>query len=274
MSIRKPVVSGKFYPDDKQRLIETIEYAIEKEKSNIDYSLSENEIIGGIVPHAGYMFSSFQAIHFFEIIKNKDIDTVIIINPSHTGIGNEISIDDHDYWETPLGKIEVDTDLANEMIFPKSNIEQSREHSGEVMVPFLQYYFNDSIKIFPLTIKFQSYKNSIRVANEIFSVNQKLNRKIIVIASSDFSHLVPPKYGMEIDHLAVDNILNFDSEGFNEIIMDKNISICGFGPIMTLIQYAKSVKKHPVAKILKFGSSGDVIPSNEVVDYFSILIYS
>ena len=55
------------------------------------------------------------------------------------------------------------------------------------------------------------------------------------------------------------------------MLKKKNISVCGFGPIMTLIEYSKLISVNPKVNILKIGHSGEVIPSNEVVDYVSIL---
>ena len=54
---------------------------------------------------------------------------------------------------------------------------------------------------------------------------------------------------------------------------NKLITVCGYGPIMTQIEYAKLEAEHPKAKILKIGNSGDVIPAEEVVDYVSVLVY-
>ena len=69
MRVRKPAVAGRFYPATKESIIEQIESVRDKELENINIDLSKKKIIGGVVPHAGYMFSAYQAVHFFEIIK-------------------------------------------------------------------------------------------------------------------------------------------------------------------------------------------------------------
>ncbi|MCK5169823.1 MAG: AmmeMemoRadiSam system protein B, partial [Bacteroidales bacterium] len=109
MKIREPAVAGRFYPADKESLIEQIQSAREKELPKINIDLKDNNIIGGVVPHAGYMFSAYQAVHFFEIVKqtNQKFDTVVIVNPNHTGLGHEIAFDSNDIWETPLGQIDL-----------------------------------------------------------------------------------------------------------------------------------------------------------------------
>ena len=271
MNTRKPIVAGKFYPSTKEEIIEMIENIRSKEK--IDYTLKDELIIGGVVPHAGYMFSAYEAIHFFELIKENTYDTVIIINPNHTGYGEAISLSGYDYWETPMGKVELDKEFIEKLNFPISNIAHQFEHSGEVMLPFLNYYVNKNIKIIPITLTSQTYENAKKVATQIYKVNQKLNRKILIIASSDFTHYQSPEEGKKQDEIVLNDILNFESKKVYKKVIENKLSICGFGCIITLLEYAKLVTQTPKAKILRKGNSGDVIPSDEVVDYISILVF-
>ena len=104
MKIRKPAVSGKFYPSKSEEIDKLLQNILKVETPYIKAELSKKRIIGAIVPHAGYIYSAYQAVHFFQILKeSKQIfDTFIIVNPNHTGYGNEISVDDNDFWETPV----------------------------------------------------------------------------------------------------------------------------------------------------------------------------
>ncbi len=275
MKIRKPAVAGKFYPDDKNELEKLINSIYLKEKKNIDLSLSKHKIIGGVVPHAGYMFSAYEAVHFFDIIRNntQQYDTIIIINPNHTGYGYDIDLDSNDFWETPFGTLSLDTDFMSHLPFSVSTEAHKYEHSGEVMLPLLQYFLDYEFKIIPITMSHQNYENTKRLADGIYNVNQKLNRNILIIASSDFSHYVEPEKGRFLDNFVLDNILKLDSKAINQTVYEKHLSVCGYGPIMSLVEYSKLVSKKPQPKILRRGNSGEVIPSNEVVDYVSILFY-
>lgn len=273
MGIRKSVVAGKFYPADKEALIEQIESARKKELPEINLDLKNNKIIGGVVPHAGYMFSAYQAAHFFEIIKQSKhkYDTIVIVNPNHTGLGHKISFDSNNLWETPLGQVSIDIEFGASLGIDISDIEQKHEHSGEVMVPFLQYFLDYEFKIAPITLSNQTFKNAKLLAERIFESSRILDRKILIIASSDFSHFLSPEEGKEMDALVLESIVTFDSIAIEKVVRKKNISVCGFGPIMTLIEYSKLISKKPKADILKIGHSGEIIPSKEVVDYISIL---
>jgi AmmeMemoRadiSam system protein B len=273
--VRKPAVAGRFYPGTKKELIEQLDNILQKESPTIDRALAQKKIIGAVVPHAGYMYSAYQAIHFFEIIRNspQQFDTFIIVNPNHTGHGAEIAMDENNFWETPFGKVEIDMDFYDLMNFSYAAEAHKYEHSGEVMVPLLQYSLDYNFKIVPITILKQNLSNAKQIAEVIYKANKKLNKKICLIASSDFSHFLSPKEGQKLDEFVIDQILNLDSAGVEHEVNSKNISVCGYGPIMTLIEYSKLVSTSTHTKILKRGHSGLIIPSDEVVDYVSILFY-
>lgn len=105
--IKKPAVAGRFYPTDKGELQRLIKYVLNKEVTNINYSLAGKNIIGGVVPHAGYFYSAYQAIHFYEIIARhpEHFETIVIINPNHSGHGTgDFNTCEYRAWDTPWGR--------------------------------------------------------------------------------------------------------------------------------------------------------------------------
>lgn len=275
MKTRQAAVAGRFYPESKEEIAVQLDQILEKEKPSIDLSLSNNHIVGAVVPHAGYMYSAYQALHFFEILKqsHQQFDTFFIINPNHTGYGAEIALDENDYWETPFGKVEIDKDFYDYLDFSESEDAHKFEHSGEVMLPLLQYSLEYPFKIVPITMSNQNPANAQFIAKNIIKANNRLKKKICIIASSDFSHFENPAKGKELDSFVIEEILQLNTEGVYKQVKDKDISVCGFGPIMSLMEYAKLVAKEPQVQTLKIGHSGEIIPSNEVVDYVSMLLY-
>ena len=103
-TIRPNYAEGKFYPADPEALKQLFKETIQAESPNINFDLTINPIIGGVVPHAGYIFCAKEAVHFFDIVKYSEqtFDVVIIINPNHTGQGLPVSVDQHDFWQSPL----------------------------------------------------------------------------------------------------------------------------------------------------------------------------
>lgn len=275
MNIRRPVFADQFYPGNLRELVFLFDSIFRKEKDRININLSAKNIIGGIVPHAGYIYSGYEAVHFFEIIKHSKVkyDTIVIINPNHSGYGEDISIDSNDAWETPLGVVEIDREFVKHLGIIESEVAHKHEHSGEVMLPYLQYWLDYKFKIVPICILHQDISNGILLADKIFRAKRMLNRNILIIASTDFSHFVPPEYGKRRDDMVLKSILNFDSEEMYNTIKTKSISVCGYCPIMVLIEYSKLIADSPKAEILKQGHSGEVMSASNVVDYVSVLFY-
>ena len=275
MRTRYPVVAGSFYPSSPQKLREVIENCLEKESNKIATPPKNGILLGGVVPHAGYMYSGYHAVHFFETVRRsgQHFDTAVIINPNHTAFGPAIALDDNEEWETPLGKIPIDLELAGLLSFERSGQDHKQEHSGEVMVPFLQYFLPEGLKILPVVMSRQTLENARKIAREIFQMASRLKRSILFIASSDFCHFLSPQTGHDLDELVIREILAFNAEGVENQVHRFNISVCGFGPIMALIEYSRLKSISPVAKVLRRGNSGEIQPSQSVVDYVTILFW-
>jgi AmmeMemoRadiSam system protein B len=275
MKIRTAAVAGSFYPGTKKEIDNLLDRIFSHEKQNIQTGLSTRDLIGAVVPHAGYVFSAYEAVHVFEILSKSPVkyDTFFIINPNHTGYGKEIEVDSNENWQTPLGSVEIDMDFVDNLDLPVSNTAQASEHSAEVMLPFLQKWLSYPFKIVPICILRQNPLTSKEIAEKIFKANQLLKKKIFIIASSDFSHYVDPQKGKEKDTLVLNEIEKLDSGHLYDAVIRNRISVCGYGPIMTLIEYARLVSQKPETTILARGNSGKTMPSSSVVDYVSVLFY-
>lgn len=56
MNIRHPSVAGSFYPGKPNALTDMLNNLYRAEEKKIDISLAGKNIIGGVVPHAGYVY--------------------------------------------------------------------------------------------------------------------------------------------------------------------------------------------------------------------------
>lgn len=274
--IRKAIFAGRFYPADKHSLSTLIDniYSVEKEYINVE--LAQKNIIGGVVPHAGIVYSGYQAIHLFSILKQntQHIDTIVIINPNHSGIGKGMfNISDYDFWENPFGRIEIDKAFTTELGFEICNEAHDYEHSGEVQLPFLSYFYSHSPKVVLITMNQQNIESAQVLAKRISDVAKKINKKIFLIATSDFSHYESPESGFKKDQYVVDAMMEFDAEKVYSEVKSHHVTACGFGPIMSLIYFAKLESENSQFTTLKRGHSGNIYPSTEVVDYISFLCF-
>jgi AmmeMemoRadiSam system protein B len=274
-SIRKPAFSGRFYPGNPSSLFSLINQFVDSEKDKFLTNLISDPIIGGIVPHAGMIFSGCQAVHFYELVRQskQEFDTVVIVNPNHSGRGSGMfNTSSYQFWETPLGKIEADLPFIVALHAETNNQAHDNEHSGEVQLPFLQHVFNFPYRLAMITMNVQSVGSSILLAEKIHYAVKETGRRILLIASSDFNHYESPETGYKKDQYVIDKILEFDHEGVYREVKKYHVSACGYGPIMALLNYAKLVSEKPSIEILKRGHSGEVYPSGEVVDYVSFLV--
>ena len=272
---RKPAVSGRFYPSDPEELRKLIRELYRRETSRFK-ELGDINLVGGIVPHAGYVYSGHHAIHFFEMARRytPDFDTAVIFCPNHGGWGPGVSLDNSSYWSSPLGKVEVDRDFYPYLDLEASGEAHEFEHSAEVMLPMLQYFFSHDFKILPVSIWDQTPEQATTLSLKLLSANKRLEKKLLFIASTDFSHYVSVDSGKALDDRVLEKIRKFDIKGVCHEVEEKNISVCGYGPIMTLLSLGKLLYAHPEFQILRRGHSGEVIPSDEVVHYLSAIVYS
>jgi len=278
--IRKPAVSGSFYNDDSKSLKKQIEncflHQIGPGKIPTANFQRKNNIIGLISPHAGYTYSGPVAAHgFYQIALDGKPDTIIIIGPNHRGLGADISIMVEGDWETPLGKMEIDTDIAknilnNSKIIKIDQKAHQLEHSIEVQLPFIQYIFGDNVKFVPICILHQDINTDIEVAKSIYSsVNDK---NVLIIASSDFNHYESQEYTMNIDSQAISAILAFNPKKLYDLIYQENLTMCGPGPITVMLMACEMLGAKK-AELLKYATSGDTSGMfDQVVGYASIII--
>ena len=274
--IRNPFVAGRFYPGTAQEIKDLIERIRLTELSGIKYELADKNIYGAILPHAGHLYSGYETVHFFEILHGtKQIfESFVIVHPIHRGVAPEYACDASERWSTPQGEVCLDTEFIEQSGIPVSSEQQKWEHSAEVLLPFMQYFIPYSFKIIPIGISHQTPEIAETISQHLVNAMRKTERKICLIASSDFTHYVDPEKGKCMDEKVLEKIKNNDPEGIFRVIKDNNITVCGFGPIMTIIYYLKKMADDFKTTILRRGHSGEVVPSESVVDYISILFHS
>jgi len=275
MKKRTPAVEGRFYPSARSKILAQIGEIEEEARYNPEV-IDIEQIYGAVLPHAGHIYSGHQTVPFFKLLKELNIrpDTFIIVHPNHSGHGAAIAIDDSDMWINAIGEVAVDREFARAMELSFDYRAHSDEHSAEVIVPFIQYYLPDHpFKIVAVCMRDQRYESARQLARSIQDAERITGRNIMVLASCDFSHFLPPDMGAKRDQHVVDKILSRNTRGVEQAVKDHHVSVCGYGPIMALMNYSMALDKHYRIRILARGHSGEVIPSLEVVDYISMIMY-
>jgi AmmeMemoRadiSam system protein B len=143
------------------------------------------------------------------------------------------------------------------------------EHSIEVQLPFLQYLFQNDFKFVPICMMLQDLQTSIDVGKTVADVALKHNA--IIIASSDWTHYEPQTKAVAKDKLALDAMLKLDESKFQQIIEQKHVTACGYGPVTALIHAAKPLKISPA--LLSYQTSGDVTRDTSAVVGYAAAIF-
>lgn len=277
MTTRASVVAGSFYPRDKAALLKVLSLYV---KPDLD---EKDNAIAAICPHAGYIYSGKTAGKVYSSIRIPN--TVIVLSPNHTGIGEPISIDANEKWETPLGNINVDTNMVKKIkvLLPEAKLDlkaQAREHALEVHLPFIQY-INPSTKIVPITLAGLSFeliqKTGKILAQIIIEAEDVDEQKPLIIASSDMTHFESAEIARKKDFLALEKVSEFDTKGFVNLIEEHNLSICGLYTVATAMEatIAYCIKKSlkPKAKLIDYTNSGAITgDTNEVVAYAGMIL--
>lgn len=268
--LRKPVVSGQFYPSSKDALNSMI-------ASFADKQAKKRDCLGAILPHAGYIYSGKVATQTVSGINIKD--NLVLLGPNHTGQGAIFSIMPQGSWQTPLGEVEINSKLANSFLKKSryleiDNLAHSDEHSLEVELPILQYFRKD-FKIVPIVLMSDDLSKLNEIAQSLAEVIDENNLKssTMFIASSDMTHYEPLESAQSKDALAIEAIVALDEVKLESLVKKLSISMCGFAPVAVLIKAAKLLGAKG-AKLIKYQTSGDATgDTSSVVGYAGITIY-
>lgn len=272
--IREPVVAGQFYPDKKEDLENMIQSCFEhKFGPGTDSTESREKIFGVVCPHAGYIYSGPTACHSYKAISPQNPELAIIIGPNHFGVGKDAATMIDAQWQTPLGRIQVDSDSAKQIAEISEFIEideysHSQDHSLEVQIPMLQKILSNEFQILPIILRAQDMKTAMDVGNAVYEIAKKKNA--IIIASSDFTHYEENSFAHQQDKTLIEPILDIDVDRFYQVLYEKRVTACGYGAMASTMIACKKMGATK-GKLLSYATSGDVSGDTEsVVGYGSI----
>jgi AmmeMemoRadiSam system protein B len=277
--IRRPAVAGAFYERDPGALRRRIEWCFKHElgPGTLPVMGSARMIKGVIAPHAGYMYSGPVAAHaYHELVSDGIPETLVILCPNHTGMGSGVSLMHRGAWETPLGTVEIDSELAGAIVGESGIIDPDEtahlaEHSCEVHVPFVQYFTGD-FRIVPVTMWMQDHETAADVGHAVASAIRETGRDAAIIASTDFTHYSPQDLAEATDRRIIERITAMDDTGMYGVITELNATMCGYGPVAATIIVSR-ILGATECNLLSYATSGDVTGDrSSVVGYASLVL--
>ena len=273
---RPPAVAGQFYEGDGAALARQVESCFTDARGPGKLPArqrSETRTVRAIVvPHAGFVYSGAIAAHAYSLVAaDKPPETVLILGVDHYGASRGAALSERP-WRTPLGPTPIDADLVAALRHAPVDVDEGahrREHSIEVQLPFLEYVLPHP-KFVPLEVGFGPFEFLQDVAKVVRAATR--DRDVLLIASTDFSHYVPPATADRLDHMAIAKILARDSRGLYDTVTRNDISMCGIAPTTVLLAALEGTDVRP--RLLRWGHSGEVEPMRDVVGYAAIALES
>jgi len=280
-AVRTPAVAGRFYPGRAEDLLREVREFTSPSKTPIE--TGRIDAIGCVAPHAGYIYCGGVAGAVYSRLKIPE--RCVILCPNHTGKGRPLAIMANTTWQTPLGEVAADADMAARLLrrFPaleEDSAAHRAEHAIEVQLPFLQAS-RPELKIVPIAIGTSDFdvlrglgETLAEVIADHHEEDQKTERqaKVLIIASSDMNHYESDTITRIKDHKAIARVLAMDARGLWEVVLNEDISMCGFGPTVVMLTAAKLLGATS-ATLVKYATSGDVSGDYEsVVGYAGIIV--
>lgn len=257
--VRSPAVAGSFYPSSEKDLNATLSALLNQ--AEIISSTESAKIL--IVPHAGISYSGQVAAWGFKQIEGKKFTRIILLGASHRAFFNHAAVYNKGLWETPLGKVEVDENLAKMLIDDKEIVADlsphQDEHSLEIELIFLQKVLKN-FRILPILL---SQTSEDLVNNLAQKISDNLDENTFLVISSDLSHYPPYEVANKVDGETIKAILSGKQEIFAKTVAIQESA--GYQGVETCACGAEAVKVGlKVGEILglefkkiKYANSGD-----------------
>lgn len=277
---KQPFAAGRFYPAGKDELTNSLSDLFADCKKTTE----KWHVRAIICPHAGYVFSGkIAAAAFSAIPANSVYKNIFVIGSSHRMSFEGASVYNTGDYITPLGSMAVNREIANKLksenkAFDFPTDAHLEEHSIEVQLPFIQYYFKNPPTIVPIII---GTNNEIILKQIAEALRPWFTPDNLFVISSDFSHYPPYKEAIESDRTTAESIVSGNPKTFLKTLetnSDKQIkglltSMCGWTSGLVLL-YLSEKNNQLEYKVIDYCNSGDSPygGKDEVVGYNAIAL--
>jgi hypothetical protein len=264
-TIRMPVRAGSFYPSDPRELRSLIERLAQNARRGLPDLPERRSLRALILPHAGYPYSGPTAAHAARVLQENQFERVLLMGPDHFTGFRSAAVSAAQAFQTPLGRIPLHPAAADLLkqpeLFAPLPPADDREHSLEVVLPFLQVFLG-SFQLVPVVV---GRAESDRLCAALLPL---ADRQTLVVVSSDLSHFLPYAEAQAKDRRTIGAILARDRRA---LFQDAD-SACGAYPLAVLLAMAERFGWRPV--LLNYLNSGDTAGDrSRVVGYAAIAFF-
>jgi len=281
-AVRPPAIAGAFYPAAPEALRAAVAGYL---TDAVPVRPAAPRVL--VVPHAAFPFSGQIAADAFRQTGGRTVETVIILGTNHTrGSFQRASVYDGDAWQTPLGRVPVNTTLARAIVEAGigavfDTTLHTTEHSIEVQLPFIQV-LHPAATIVPIVVGSPDPALCRRLGREIARLAN--GQAILIVASTDLAHYPSASDARRLDRDLIEGYVTDDGGGHaiaaersvrdGEAIPVPGLSTraCGLGPLLVAREAARALGAGQTA-VLSYANSADSVlaTADRAVGYAAIM---
>jgi AmmeMemoRadiSam system protein B len=272
-AVRRASVAGKWYPDNPARLVSEIDACLAR--AHVDPLPGPLRAI--IAPHAGLMYSGPVAAYAYAAARHGQCRALVMLGPSHFVPFRGVSIWPEGSWETPLGSVTVDTDLAAAIASASPQVvdlpvAHGREHSLEMQLPFVAHLL-PGVPIVPMVMGQQTRETAFALGEAIARAVAAHAPDALLVASSDLSHYEDAVTAESLDRIVIQHVESLDPDGLMHALEKEPRHACGGGPMVSVMDAARRLGATE-SRLLQYADSGDVSgDKSSVVGYMAAAIW-
>lgn len=266
-ALRQAAFAGSFYPGDAASITAEVDgYLAAARQGGV-----EGRLVGLVSPHAGLRYSGPVAAYGYSLLSHRRPVSVVLVGPSHRAFFEGVAVQARGAWQTPLGQVPIDEDLARALLDAERSLvddpaRHRDEHSLEVQLPFLQRVM-PGLRIVPMLMGSQSRAEVEALSAALCGVLQ--GRDALLVASSDLSHYLPAAIAARLDAEVVGDVGRLDAEALMRRLETRENVACGGGPVAAALKAARALGADR-AVALRYADSGDAGgDKSRVVGYLS-----
>lgn len=245
-------------------------------------------LAGILVPHAGLVFSGLVAAAAWRLLRpgvDGAIPTIVLLGTNHgadwlTGVGAW----DGGPWRTPLGDVEIDRKLANEVINLGPPLEADArchlgEHSLEVQLPFVQRVAPGA-RIVPLSVGTGTGDRAIEIGERLgrlLAERRAAGAPIVLAISTDMAHYPPASVAERITATLLPHLLSLDPAGLAmaEALVRReepraSCGMCGIEPAVLGLAALRAMGARPGTRLAAATSADAGGDPNRTVGYLAV----
>jgi AmmeMemoRadiSam system protein B len=268
MLVRRAAVAGSWYPGKADAIAREVDAYL----ASAAAAPPAGRLVALISPHAGLRYSGPVAAHGYALLRGRSDLSVVLVGPSHRAVFEGCAVHARGAFETPLGRVPVDEELAARLLDDAAGIVDApaphgEEHSLEMQLPFLQHLVA-GLRIVPVLMGSQSRAEVDALAARLERALR--GRSALLLASSDLSHYHPAPVANALDALVVAEVERFDAVALMARLEGDRGHACGGGPMVAVMKAARGLGADR-ASVLRYADSGDAGERDKrrVVGYLS-----